>query len=82
MAFERVRVFYRQALFDAALGEDVIVHERTVDAPISWLRGTLVDAGLNLGSISSVYGVGYRFVVPEAHEPLNELPGFLEPVDS
>ena len=66
LAFEPGRVFSRQDLLDAVWGEDVIVDERTVDVHISWLRGKLADAGLDADAIRTVYGVGYRFVVPEA----------------
>ncbi len=46
----------------------MIVDERTVDVHISWLRGKLADAGLDATAIRTVYGVGYRFVVPEAED--------------
>ena len=59
------RVFGRQDLLDAVWGEDVIVDERTVDVHISWLRGKLAAAGLDASAIQTVYGAGYRFVVPE-----------------
>src|SRR3954470_23180495 len=65
LAFEPGRVFSRQDLLDAVWGEDVIVDERTVDVHISWLRGKLSDAGLDVAAIQTVYGVGYRFVVPD-----------------
>ncbi|MDP9365425.1 MAG: winged helix-turn-helix domain-containing protein, partial [Chloroflexota bacterium] len=64
LAMEPGRVFGRQDLLDAVWGEEVIVDERTVDVHISWLRGKLADAGLSAGAIRTVYGVGYRFVVP------------------
>ncbi len=65
LAFEPGRVFSRQDLLDSVWGEDVIVDERTVDVHVSWLRGKLADAGLDAAAIRTVYGVGYRFVVPE-----------------
>ena len=65
MAFEPGRVFGRQDLLDAVWGEDVIVDDRTVDVHISWLRGKLSRAGLDAQAIQTVYGAGYRFVVPE-----------------
>ena len=71
LAFEPGRVFSRQDLLDAVWGEDVIVDERTVDVHISWLRGKLADAGLDADAIRTVYGVGYRFVVPEAQALLS-----------
>ena len=64
LAMEPGRVFGRQNLLDAIWGEEVIVDERTVDVHISWLRRKLADAGLGAGAIRTVYGVGYRFVVP------------------
>ncbi len=65
LAMEPGKVFGRQDLLDAVWGNDVIVDERTVDVHISWLRGKLTDAGLDVGAIRTVYGIGYRFVVPE-----------------
>ena len=65
LAFEPGRVFGRQDLLDAVWGEDVIVDDRTVDVHISWLRGKLSCAGLDAQAIQTVYGAGYRFVVPE-----------------
>ncbi len=64
LALEPGRVFSRQDLLDAIWGEEVIVDERTVDVHISWLRGKLAEAGLSANAIRTVYGVGYRFVVP------------------
>jgi len=68
LALEPGRVFTRQDLLDAVWGEEVIVDERTVDVHISWLRGKLTDAGLDASTIRTVYGVGYRFVVPDGPE--------------
>ena len=48
-------------LMDAAIGEDAIVLERTIDVHIKSLRKKLGDAG---ELIETVRGVGYRF-----HEP-------------
>ncbi len=64
LAMEPGKVFARQDLLDAVWGQDVIVDERTVDVHISWLRGKLTEAGLDAGAIRTVYGIGYRFVVP------------------
>lgn len=55
------RVFARADLIDAALGEDTIVLERTIDVHIRGLRSKLGDSA-NL--IETVRGVGYRF-----HDP-------------
>lgn len=64
LAMEPGRVFGRQELLDAIWGEEVIVDERTVDVHVSWLRGKLAEAGLEQEVIRTVYGAGYRFVVP------------------
>ena len=53
--------FTRYELMDAAIGEDAIVLERTIDVHIKSLRKKLRDAG---ELIETVRGVGYRF-----HEP-------------
>jgi DNA-binding response OmpR family regulator len=58
------KVHSRQDLLDAVWGEEVIVDERTVDVHISWLRAKLANAGLGSAAIRTVYGIGYRFIVP------------------
>ncbi len=68
LAMEPGRVFGRQQLLDAIWGEEIIVDERTVDVHISWLRTKLNDAGIRQDMIRTVYGAGYRFVVPDAAE--------------
>ena len=55
------RAFTRFELMDAAIGEDAIVLERTIDVHIKSLRKKLGDAG---ELIETVRGVGYRFHVP------------------
>ncbi|MFO0901633.1 MAG: response regulator transcription factor [Pirellulales bacterium] len=60
------RVFQRSELIDAALGEDTMVLERTIDVHIRSLRRKLLDKA-NL--IETVRGVGYRFRDPDS-EPL------------
>ena len=55
------RAFTRYELMDAAIGEDAIVLERTIDVHIKSLRRKLGEAG---ELIETVRGVGYRF-----HEP-------------
>jgi two-component system phosphate regulon response regulator PhoB len=52
------RAFTRFELMDAAIGEDAIVLERTIDVHIKSLRKKLGDAG---ELIETVRGVGYRF---------------------
>lgn len=64
-AMEPGRVFGRQELLDYVWGEEIVVDERTVDVHVSWLRGKLQDAGVKHDVIKTVYGVGYRFVIPE-----------------
>jgi DNA-binding response OmpR family regulator len=52
------RVFHRAELIDAALGEDTMVMERTIDVHIRALRRKL---GERADVIETVRGVGYRF---------------------
>lgn len=52
------RVFERSELIDAALGEDTMVMERTIDVHIRALRRKL---GKHADVIETVRGVGYRF---------------------
>ena len=56
------RVFARADLIDAALGEDTIVLERTIDVHIRGLRSKL---GTSAALIETVRGVGYRFRDPQ-----------------
>lgn len=58
------RAFERAELIDAALGEDTMVLDRTIDVHIGALRRKLGNAG---ALIETVRGVGYRFRDP-AHE--------------
>jgi DNA-binding response OmpR family regulator len=57
------RVFQRSELIDAALGEDTMVMERTIDVHIRALRRKL---GEHADVIETVRGVGYRFRDTEA----------------
>ncbi len=52
------RAFTRYELMDAAIGEDAVVLERTIDVHIKSLRKKLGEAG---ELIETVRGVGYRF---------------------
>jgi two-component system phosphate regulon response regulator PhoB len=52
------RAFSRHELMDAAIGEDAVVLERTIDVHIKSLRKKLLDAA---DLIETVRGVGYRF---------------------
>lgn len=59
------RAFTRYELMDAAIGEDAVVLERTIDVHIKRLRKKLGDAA---DLIETVRGVGYRFHVPRLIE--------------
>ena len=61
------RVFHRTELIDAALGEDTMVMERTIDVHIRALRRKLAA---HADVIQTVRGVGYRF---RDTEPIGEL---------
>jgi two-component system phosphate regulon response regulator PhoB len=61
------RVFHRTELIDAALGEDTMVMERTIDVHIRALRRKL---GERADVIETVRGVGYRY---RDTEPVAEL---------
>jgi two-component system phosphate regulon response regulator PhoB len=63
------RVFARADLIDAALGEDAIVLERTIDVHIRGLRSKLGDRA---ALIETVRGVGYRFRDPRQSGPAPE----------
>jgi two-component system phosphate regulon response regulator PhoB len=52
------RAYTRHELMDAAIGEDAVVLERTIDVHIKSLRKKLKDA---CDLIETVRGVGYRF---------------------
>lgn len=56
------RAFDRSELVDAALGEDTMVLERTIDVHIRSLRKKLGDRA---DLIETVRGVGYRFAEPQ-----------------
>jgi two-component system phosphate regulon response regulator PhoB len=60
------RVFQRSELIDAALGEDTMVMERTIDVHIRALRRKLAK---HADVIETVRGVGYRF---RDTEPIGE----------
>lgn len=59
------RVFQRSELIDAALGEDTMVMERTIDVHIRALRRKLIGRS---DVIETVRGVGYRFRDSSANE--------------
>jgi two-component system phosphate regulon response regulator PhoB len=59
------RAFNRHELMDAAIGEDAVVLERTIDVHVKSLRKKLGDAA---DLIETVRGVGYRFREPRLVE--------------
>jgi two-component system phosphate regulon response regulator PhoB len=59
------RVFSRELLLAAAVGDDVLVGERTVDTHMSALRKKLGPAR---AWIRTVWGMGYRVEEPEARD--------------
>ena len=62
------RAFDRSELIDAALGEDTLVLERTIDVHIRSLRKKLGDVA---EAIQTVRGVGYRFRESRTSEPIS-----------
>lgn len=54
------KVFTREELIFAALGEDYEGVDRTVDTFIKNIRQKLMASGLEAGYIETVHGVGYR----------------------
>lgn len=54
-------VYSRLQLLQAALEDDILNDERTVDAHISRLRKKIDDDPSHPGFIQTVYGFGYRF---------------------
>jgi two-component system phosphate regulon response regulator PhoB len=59
------RAFTRHELMDAAIGEDAVVLERTIDVHVKSLRKKLGDSA---DLIETVRGVGYRFREPKMIE--------------
>ena len=57
------RAFTRTELINAALGEDTIVLERTIDVHIRAIRSKLEESA---DLIETVRGVGYRFRDPSS----------------
>ena len=51
----------RNALMDAAYGEQGYVDDRTIDSHIKRLRKKFRDADKEFDMIETLYGVGYRF---------------------
>lgn len=59
------RVFNRDELLTAAYTDYRVVGDRTVDSHIKNLRAKLQQVAPGWDLIHSVYGVGYKFVLPE-----------------
>ena len=59
------RAFTRHELMDAAIGEDAVVLERTIDVHVKSLRKKLGEAA---DLIETVRGIGYRFREPRLVE--------------
>jgi two-component system, OmpR family, response regulator ChvI len=51
----------RNALMDAAYGDQVYVDDRTIDSHIKRVRKKLMASDKEFDGIETVYGVGYRF---------------------
>ena len=51
----------RNALMDAAYGEDVYVEDRAIDSYIKRLRRKFEAQHADFDMIETLYGVGYRF---------------------
>jgi two-component system phosphate regulon response regulator PhoB len=60
-------VFLRSELIDAALGDDAMVMERTIDVHIRSLRRKM---GKRADLVETVRGVGYRF--RDSDQPAND----------
>jgi two-component system response regulator ChvI len=51
----------RNALMDAAYGDDIHVYERTIDSHIKRVRKKFMMVDVGFEMIDTLYGVGYRF---------------------
>jgi len=59
------RIFTREQLMQNMYSDDRIVNNRTIDSHIKKLRKKLIDISGGEDLIQSVYGAGYRLVLPE-----------------
>ena len=59
------RVFSRAQLLDAIYSDDHVVNDRTVDSHIKNLRRKIAEACPGADPLNSIYGVGYKFVLPD-----------------
>lgn len=58
------RIFTRQQLMQNMYSDERIVNNRTIDSHIKKLRKKLADISQGQDMIQSVYGAGYRLVLP------------------
>lgn len=61
------RIFTREQLMQNMYSDQRIVNCRTIDSHIKKLRKKLVDVSQGEEMIQSVYGAGYRFVLPSSN---------------
>lgn len=66
LALRPGRVLSRQQLLEEVLGYTHSGYERTIDSHVARLRKKLADEGGHKDLVQTVFGVGYRFVLPEA----------------
>ena len=64
MAARPGRVFSRDALMEHVWGSDRVVDERSIDSLVSRLRRKLESDGAGHRYLQTVWGAGYRFVIP------------------
>ena len=65
LALRPGRVLTRQQLLEEVLGYTHTGYERTIDSHIARLRKKLEELGAGKDLVQTVFGVGYRFVVPQ-----------------
>ena len=65
LALRPGRVLSRQQLLEEVLGYTHAGYERTIDSHVARLRKKLDDQGGHKDLVQTVFGVGYRFVLPE-----------------
>lgn len=59
------RIWSRQQLMDHIYNDHRVVSDRTIDSHVKKLRRRLADAFPDTDLVQSVYGVGYRFELPD-----------------
>ena len=57
-------VFSRAKVLDIAYGEDIYVTDRSIDSQITRIRLKLRKVDPDFDAIETLYGLGYRFVMP------------------